>query len=63
MSNSWKFIGIFQLTYDHFEFVNSEIDHPVCGKQAKNTPYFLKHKAMKNQIALHAKNCAFWKGW
>ena len=23
--------------------------------QAKNTPYFLKHKAVKNQNALHAK--------
>ena len=60
--SKWKFVDIYQFTHDNFEFVNSQIDHPVCGK-LKNTPYILKHKAVKNQNALHAKNCAFWKGW
>ena len=59
--SKWKFVDIFQFNHDNFEFLNSEIDHPVCGK-LKNTPYILKHKAVKNQNALHAKNCAFWKG-
>ena len=63
--SKWKFVDIYQFTHDNFEFVNSQIDHLVCGK-LKNTPYFLKHKAVKNQNALHAKNCALkgmTRGW
>ena len=61
-NSKWKFVDIFQFPYDNFEFFNSLMDHPVCGK-LKNTPYILKHKAVKNQNALHAKIVLFEKGW